>query len=130
MSRKRPRQNLAEDVMAEALDGKMLFDDISEQVLPILRTALSEGWDAERLYKHPKIELLLAARAVTIGIREQDSAKALSAIKDIQDRTRGKAVERIENTHKLEKLPDEQLDSLLLSKLGSASDDDEEETLN
>jgi hypothetical protein len=125
MSR-RPKPNHIENLMARALDTKSVLDEVSDQIIPILAQAMREGWSDEKLANHPRIQLLLTARQISIALQEEDSAKALAAIKDTKDRTRGKPTERVETTHKLSKLPDEQLDSLLLSKLGSAAPDGDE----
>jgi hypothetical protein len=65
-----------------------------------------------------------------IAMTDKDSGRALSAIKDILDRTQGRAVERTTTTHKFEKLKDEELDALLKSRLKEVADTDEEETKN
>ena len=127
MAKKGARQNHKEYLIARAIDDKSSIDDINAQIRPILAQALREGWDAKRLMEHPKVALLLAARAVTIGVTEADSAKALSAIKDIQDRTQGKPTEKRETTHKLASLPDEQLDAKLKSLLTEDEDDSSDE---
>jgi hypothetical protein len=110
--------------MAKALDARSVLDEMGEYIKPLLMQAIKENWTAEQLQAHPRMQLLLTAKALSIATTEIDSAKAMNAIKDIKDRTFGKAKERVESTHKLEKLPDEQLDSLLRSKLGEDSDED------
>lgn len=130
MSKKRPRSNKLERRMVEALDARNISEEIAAPIIPILVQAMKEGWDSDKLARHPQIQLLLTARALTIAMTEGDSAKALAAVKDIKDRTQGKATERSEVTHKLEKLPDEQLDALLQSKLGQQSDDAEDDLPN
>jgi hypothetical protein len=116
--------------MARALDVRGLYGDISEQIAPILTQALRENWSSEKLANHPKIQLLLTARAITGAIQEADFGKAMTAIKDIKDRTEGKPKERVELTNKLEKTPDEQLDAMLKSKLAGAMSDEDEELPN
>ncbi len=120
MSRKRPKQNNAEDMIARALDTRDrergLLDGISAQVLPILSRAIKEGWTKEELRQHPQIALLMEARKISIAIFEPDSGKALAASKDIADRVEGKAKERVETTHRYEGLKDEELDALLASE--------------
>lgn len=99
------------------IDDLAEFDSFRNELLPALRQALKDGKSAEDIYS--MASAAAAARAVTIAVKEEDSGKALAAIKEILDRDKGKAKERQEVTHKLEKLPEEQLDALLLSKLGS-----------
>lgn len=124
---RRPRTNKVEHRMARALDELAEFEKFQEDILPILQTALKEGWSAEKIFNHPKAQALLAARALTIGIMDRDSGRALAAVKDIMDRTVGKATEKLEVTNRLEKMPDEQLDALIRSQLG-ADEDSETET--
>lgn len=86
-----------------------------EGLLPGLKAALRMGLSAEQIYA--EFTSMAAARGVNIALTETDSAKALAAIKDVLDRTQGKATERQEHTHRLEQLPDEQLDALLKTKI-------------
>ena len=126
MSRRRqPRQNKAEYRMVATLDALAEFEAFQDDILPLLRKAIKEGWTREQIDQHPKVQALLAARQITIALKEMDSAKALSAIKDLRDRTQGKPTEKVETTHRMAQLPDEQLDSILLSKLEAAGDDAE-----
>lgn len=81
----------------------------------MLRQAITEAWPAEKIYK--MAEAHAAARNVTIALTEEDSGKALSAIKELMDRSKGKATEKQEVTHTYSKLKDEDLDALLESKL-------------
>lgn len=107
------------------LDDLAEFNQYREEILPVLRQALKAGTDAETIYK--KFQAYAAARMVSIAATEIDSAKALSAIKDILDRTQGKAKERQEVTHRLSSLPEEQLDAILLSKLKDQQEGDEDD---
>jgi predicted RNA-binding protein len=129
VSRKRPKTNATENRLVSALDNLAEFEAFQDDVLPLLRQAIKEGWTREQIENHPKVEALIAARQLTIALREADSGKAMTAIKDFRDRKQGKAKESQEVTHKLEKLPDEQLDSLLLSKLKEMGSDDEDDEM-
>lgn len=121
---KRPKSNKTEHRMATALDRLAAFEAFEDEILPALREMLNAGASAEQIYE--KFAPLAAARAVTVLVKEADSTKALSAAKEVLDRTRGKATERKEVKHELAALPDDQLDALLAAKL-EASDDDEAE---
>lgn len=121
---KRPRnKNYAEDRIAHAVDQLAEFEDFRDTVLPALRKDLSAGLSAEELYK--KYQSLAAARGISIALTDQDSGKALSALKDILDRTQGKAVERKDVRHRLEGAKDEEIDAALLSKLQDLEDEEE-----
>lgn len=70
---------------------------------------------------------LAAARLVT-ELASSHAGTAMDAAKQILDRSQGKAVERIQQHHKFEKLDESQIDALLLSKLkevgGSTTDEE------
>ena len=121
--KKRLRSNKEEHARACISDELSEFYSFREDVLPVLRKSLKDGATAEDIYT--KFQAYAAARAVTIVAKEVDSGKVLAAIKDILDRVGGRASEKKEITHKLEKLPDEQLDALLLSKLSDDQSDDD-----
>lgn len=112
---KSPKGNKTEDRMIQSLDDLALLEEFSAEMLPRLRKALSDGLSPLEIYS--EFKELAAARLVTIALTEKDNGKALVAIKDILDRHDGKAVERKLIAHKFDQLPEEQLDSILLSRL-------------
>lgn len=114
-TRKRPNPRAQQQRMASMLDDLTEFNNFREEILPVLREALKQGADADTIYR--KFQAYAAARAVSIAATELDSGKALSAIKDILDRTQGRAKERTEVVHKMENLTESQLDAILLSKM-------------
>ena len=131
-TRKRASADATQHRAAGLLDDVTAFEDFRASILPVLRDALKQGMDADTIYK--KFQAFAAARAISIAATEIDSSKALSAIKDILDRTQGRAKERQEVTHKLSSLPEEQLDAILLSKLqanmsGQEEDGDDNERI-
>lgn len=113
------------DAMARDLDELMEYEKFKSEVLPSLRRDLKSGASAEEILA--KVSALAAARLATIAMTEADNSKALGAIKDLLDRSQGKAKERKEVEHKFDKLPDDQLDALLLSKMGEAGIEDGED---
>ncbi len=114
---------------ARAVDqiGELLedFSEWREMFAPILRKDLRAGLSPKEL--RTKYKSLAQAREIAIAIGDQDSGKALTAIKSIIDREEGRPTERLEHTHKLEKLPDEQLDAMLLSQLEQLEDETQDE---
>lgn len=100
--------------MAKDLDRLAEYEQFCEEILPALRKDLKAGLSDEQILQ--KWKAVAAARAVSLTGSKQD-AVALAASKDILDRTGGKAVERKLVAHRLEKLPDEQLEALLLTEL-------------
>lgn len=99
----------------QLIDELEAFSNFKEEILPVLRKALSDGMKAEDIYK--KFQAYAAARTVSIAAMEPDSSKALAAAKDIMDRAGGRATEKQEVTHKFDAVPDDQLDALIRSKL-------------
>jgi hypothetical protein len=118
---------------ARALDDLSEFEEFREMFLPAIRQALLEGKSAEQILA--KFKPVVAARLVQLGVAGGESA-ALGAIKELMDRTDGKAVQKQEHTHKLARLSEQELDAVLenkLKKLAQAtiditppSEDDEE----
>lgn len=111
--------------MAQRLDRRAAFEDFEDEILPKMRKMLREGRTAEEITAFA--QAYAAARVVTIALSDADSGKALAAAKDVLDRTQGKAKERTETTHKFEKLKDEELDSLILSRLKEEGSDEDED---
>lgn len=109
--RKSDKEEFATNRLVDDIDK---FMDFKANVLPALRKDIEGGMCAEELRK--KYSALMTARMISIGLTSEDSRSALSAIKDVIDRTEGRAKERSEVTHKLEKLNDTELDSLLNSE--------------
>jgi hypothetical protein len=101
--------------MIRGLDQLAAFDEFVATISPELRKDLQSGASAEDIYL--KYTAYAAARGVSIAMTERDTSKALKAIQDILDRTKGKAVQRVEAKHKFEDLSEDQLDALLQSRL-------------
>jgi hypothetical protein len=115
--------NRVEDKMVRNLDTLKAYDEFRNNILPALQKKVLEGATAEEIYK--TFESYAAARNITIAMTDPDTGRALSAIKDILDRTQGKAKERTEHVHKYAKLKDEELDSLLMSELTDLEEDED-----
>lgn len=120
-------RNHREWEMARNLDNLAAYEEFCADLPGKLKKDLLSGLSTEELYK--KYETLAAARAIAIATTEQDSSKALAAIKDILDRSRGKATDKSEITHKYSDLKEEELDSLILTKLADGADDTQDETV-
>lgn len=116
------RGEATEFKMAKTIDQLSQFEEFQNEILPFLKKALKEGATAEDIYA--RAQALAAARTVSIAATEQDSTKAMAAIRDILDRTQGKAKERTEVEHKYSKLKDEELDALLLSEAATLDEDE------
>lgn len=106
--------NAAQNRAARALDTLSEFEEFREMFLPPIRKALLGGASAEAILA--QFKPLVAARLVQLGIAGSESA-ALGAIKELMDRVDGKAVQKQELTHRLAKLPEEELNAVIESKL-------------
>lgn len=100
--------------MARNLDDLAAFEDFEDTVLPMLKKAIKEGWSPEKIYKMTAAHA--AARSVSIALTEQDSGKALAGIKEVLDRSGGKATERREIKHELSGMTDAELEALIASQ--------------
>lgn len=129
MKNKKPRGDGApsptEQAMGAAmLDALRLHGEFVQKVLPDLRELVAKGATPDQLYKRFTSEV--AARAITMALVEPDSAKALSAVKEVLDRSQGKATEKHEIKHQYDELSTEQLESLVRSKIAGAGLEDED----
>lgn len=111
-----------EDATIRGIDELARYEAFKAEIAPQLQKDLENGLTAQEIFA--KYKPYAAARTVTIALTEPDSGKAKAAAADILDRTDGKAKESKEVIHKLQNLPEDQLDALLLSKLGDGADDD------
>jgi hypothetical protein len=109
--------------MANQLDQLALFEEMQAELLPKLQKLIRQNASPEKIYK--EFAALAAARTVSVALTEEDSGKALAAVKEVLDRTQGKATEKVETTHKYSKLDDAELDNLLKSTLAGVELDDE-----
>lgn len=120
--KKSPIINKREQKAVEALDALAEFEEFQREVLPALRQDIASGLSAEEIYK--KYTSYAAARNVTIALTDEDTGRSLTAIRDILDRSQGKAVERKDVRHRMEDAKEEELDSYLMSKLALIEDEE------
>lgn len=119
---RKPGNSKAITQRAGQLDDLADYEEWRETLLPALRKDLKAGLTAEEIQE--KYKAILAARGVQLGATAENEAVALSAIKDVLDRRDGKAVERRETIHHLSKLPEKEIDALLLSQLDELDSDE------
>lgn len=116
MAKKRQANNEVLEQAVEAIDDLREFERFRQEVLPALRADLTERkLSAEQIYK--KYSSMAAARGITIALTTEKPETALTAIRDILDRTQGKPVQRSESHHTFEELSDEELDAMVLSEM-------------
>lgn len=107
--------NKIQDTRVRNIDDLVLHDDLMMGVLGSIKKDLAQGLTSEEILE--KYAALAAARITSIAATEADSSKALAAAKDILDRAKGRAVERKQIHHKLDKVDEKQLDAILLTEL-------------
>lgn len=101
--------------MAHTLDALAEFEQFREEILPALRNDLGSGLTAQQVYD--KYQAYAAARGITIAMTSTKESSALVAIKDILDRTQGKAVERKIIAGKFDGLSDQDLRALVATEV-------------
>jgi len=121
----RPDRNLAEARMTRSLDDLARYETFTTEIAPALREDLKNGLKAEEIYE--KYTAHAAARGISIAMTERDTGKAMKAIQDVLDRTKGKAIVRTENKHRFEELTEEQLDAIVMSKLRDVTPQEEDQ---
>lgn len=86
------------------------FDDFKTTILPAIQADVKAGLTDKQMRE--KYLALVQARQLTDALTNPD---AQAAVKDILDRTSGKATEKKEITHRLQNLPDNELDAVIKS---------------
>lgn len=114
---KKPRKDnrQTENRRIKSLDRLAELEAFEQEILPALKRDLKAGLTADELRK--KYAAYAQARLITTIMIDPDSSKATAAAKDILDRTEGKPKETKEVTHRLQNLPEEELDAILKSEM-------------
>lgn len=121
-SKKSRTRNNEERKMHRRLEKAQQFEEFEKEILPELRKMLKAGKSAPEIYEFA--QSFAAARAVTVALTDTDSSRAMTAVKEILDRSQGRAKERTEVEHKFSKLQDNELDALLESRLRASVSSD------
>jgi len=100
--------------MIRSLDKLAAYERFQELIMPEVIRDLEAGLTADEIMK--KYAHLAAAKLITTAVTGSEQ-RSTAAAREILDRAHGKPTEKKEVTHKLDKLPDEQLDALLLTEL-------------
>lgn len=106
--------NAQQEGQARALDTLAEYAEFQDMFLPAIRKALLGGASSEQILA--KFKPIVAARLVQLGVTATEGV-ALGAIRELLDRTEGKAVQKQEHTHRLAKLGEAELDAVLNTKL-------------
>jgi hypothetical protein len=102
--------------ITEALDNVSMAD-----VALDLQKDLRRGMTSEDLRK--KYQPRLTARSIMLALASGDEDVATSNIKDLTDRTEGRASEKAKLPNPLEKLSSEQLEALLRTEIDDLTKD-------
>ena len=108
------RARQIETKTAGILDDLAEFEAFRADTLKAIRKDIAKGLGPEEIRK--KYLAILQGRLITEALTTEDTSVALAITKDVADRVEGKAKERQEHTHRLEKLSDKELDALLQSE--------------
>ena len=117
------KANKEQDRMADKLDRLAEFEAFQEKWLPAIRADLEAGMTPKQLRQK---YASLAQAAEIMDLLNPD--KRASAAKNILDREEGKAKETVVNEHRFKNMKPEQIDALLMSKLGIAETKDDKKT--
>jgi flagellar biosynthesis chaperone FliJ len=123
MGRKRKFGHGNENKLIGEIDAKA-FREYQARVIKSVREDLMNGMSAEQIFK--KYEAHAAAALIS---QMTDPKNAVQAAEKVLDRTQGKAVQKQETTHRLEKLKDSELDSFLNSRLSELQGDDTDDNV-
>ncbi len=99
--------------MTSTLDDLREFEEY-QTILKTLRRDIKSGMTEAQLAK--KYAPMAQARIISDMLTSDNAPAALAAARDLLDRVNGKATEKQEVTHRLEKLSDNELDALIKSE--------------
>ena len=116
----------AEYAMHKLIDEKSQFEEFKEEILPKIRAMLKAGKTSVEIRAFT--QAYVTARQVSIALGSVDEGAALKAIDSLTHQNEGKPKERSENIHKFERLPENELDAILASKLAELSDSEKKES--
>jgi hypothetical protein len=122
MAKRPPKTNgKAEGRMTRTLDRLTQFEDFEKTILPQLQKDIRRGITAKEMAS--KYSALAMARLITVAMTSENEAQVERAGVKVVEFGDGKATERKEVSHRLEKLPQEQMDALLLTELGEVEEE-------
>jgi hypothetical protein len=112
--KKQPTTNLAEDAMVRGLDRLAAYDNYRRDISPRVQELLASGASAQKILD--SCQELAAAKLVEKALSGQGKEQ-MFALKELLDRSVGKAAEKIEIKSAYNKMSDAELDALLASKM-------------
>lgn len=116
---KKSATNNAENAMVRALDQLAGYENYRRDVAPHIRKLMESGASAQKILDSAKELAAVKLVEKALGGTGKDQ---MVALKELLDRTEGKATEKIEIKNKYDRLGDDELDALLASKLKELKD--------
>lgn len=123
--RRKKGKNIEEAKMVKKIKELEAYEQFKEMILPFLQQDLLNDTPAEEILK--KYQSYAAARLLTIAATEQDSSKAIAAVKQVLDRAVGLPTQKQEVTHKYDQLTDDELDAILATEISKLDENSEEQ---
>jgi hypothetical protein len=112
--------NQKEEWMVQMLDEHDQFKKYQEMFKKLL-TMVGAGATADELRR--EFGPAITARAIAMAATTDDGRLFSTLMKDLVDRTEGRAVERREVSHQFQNLTDEELNNVLASELDGLTDE-------
>lgn len=119
------RTNQTENRATSLVDALAEFERFRTELLPALQQDILSGMDAREIMK--KYAAHAVGSILTTALVSADAGQRIAAAKFCIDHAAGKASEHKVLEHRLKDLDENQLDSLILSQLKSADEEDEKE---
>ena len=117
---KRRSYNKEESKMVKSIDSLAQYEQFVALIPPEIRKDILEGLKPNEILK--KYSNIVAGRMVATAMTERDPTRAFAMMKDVLDRTEGKAIERKQIQHALHNVTDQEFDALLASELEDLDD--------
>jgi hypothetical protein len=122
------RKHQTDNHAADLVDQLRAFEEFRTELLPAIKRDLKSGLSADQLRK--KYQAWVQARLIMNALTDPDAGKSTTAAKDLLDRVEGKAKETVDHNHRLQDVPEEELDAIVMSELKSVGlSDDQDPTL-
>lgn len=119
--RQNNRRNQVEHQLNDGLDELSEYEKFKAELLPAIRKDLASGMDAKELLK--KYQAYAASSLLTTALMGTSASDRTAAAKYIIDQGSGKATENKKIEHRLQEIPENQLDSLIFSELEEVESD-------
>lgn len=113
MAKRRRTGESTEKRMVDVLDQLAEFEDFKKTILPALQKDIADGLSAAQIREK---YLSVAQARMVMELLNMKSSAAITAARDMFDRTEGKPTDHLEITEKYKELTDEQLEATIKAK--------------